>query len=41
MELLVTFGVIGAVLALVVVILLLTFLGGVIFGNMDELDEDF
>ena len=41
MELLVTFGVIGAVMALVVVILLLTFLGGVIFGNMDELDEDF
>jgi hypothetical protein len=41
MELLVTFGVIGAVLALVVVILLLTFLGGVIFGNMDELEEDF
>jgi hypothetical protein len=41
MELLITFGVIGVVLALVVVILLLTFLGGVIFGNMDELDEDF
>jgi hypothetical protein len=41
MELLITFGVIGAVLALVVVILLVTFLGGVIFGNMDELDEDF
>jgi hypothetical protein len=41
MELLIIFGVVGVVLALVVVGLLLTFLGGIIFGNVDELDEDF
>jgi hypothetical protein len=43
MELWIVLGVIGTTLALVVVVstLLLAFLGGVMFGNMDELDEDF
>ena len=43
MELLIVLGVIGVVLGLVALIstLLLAFLGGIIFGNMDELDEDF
>jgi predicted lipid-binding transport protein (Tim44 family) len=35
------FGLFGLISAFLIIILLLTYLGGVIFGNMDELDEDF
>lgn len=41
MDLLIFFGLFGLISAFLIIILLLTYLGGVIFGNMDELDEDF
>jgi hypothetical protein len=43
MELLIVLGVIGMTLGIVGILLtlLLAYLGGAIFGNMDELDEDF
>jgi hypothetical protein len=41
MELLILFGLFGLISVFLIIILLLTYLGGVIFGNMDELDEDF
>lgn len=41
MELLILFGLFGLISTFLIIILLLTYLGGVIFGNMDELDEDF
>jgi hypothetical protein len=43
MELLIVLGIIGMTLGItgILLTLLLAFLGGAIFGNMGELDEDF
>ena len=43
MELLIVLGVIGMALGItgILLTLLFAFLGSAIFGNMDELDEDF